>query len=111
MPRGGKRKGAGAKRGSKHDSKRKLLASMITDAIARKCIDNLIMLANGNLKVERLDKSGSMKIFTTPPDKDCNMYLIDQKYGKPKQRTEIGAGDGESLSIQFYLPEKKPIEK
>lgn len=110
MPRGGKRKGAGAKRGSKHDSKRKLLASMITDAIARKCLDNLVALANGNLKAEKIGKSGKSIIYTTLPDKECNMYLIDQKFGRPKQRTEIGNADGEPLSVNIYLPEKRPID-
>jgi len=42
--RGGKRENAGRKKGQ-IDKKRKVFQDLITDAIAKKCIDNIFLLA------------------------------------------------------------------
>lgn len=88
MARGGKRQGAGAKKGAKHNSKKKVLDELITDAIAKKCIENLVKLANG-VKVQKRNNKGEVEIFDKPPDYFANSYLLDQKYGKATQKAKI----------------------
>jgi len=75
--RGGKREGAGRKKGS-IDPKKKLLRELITDdhvKTALKCLTDAV-------------KDGSI---------DAAKYLLDQKFGKPRQSMEVEIPNGVTI--------------
>jgi hypothetical protein len=83
MGHGGKREGAGRKQGSKNKERQKI-RDLITDEIAEECIENLRELARG-IEVQGKDD----KVYSQPPSVQAITYLLDQKFGKATQKTEI----------------------
>ncbi len=88
--RGGARAGAGRK--SKQD-KHKLAINRAEKQIKDRLpdlIDNLFELAEG-VEVQEVDKDGKTRIYSRPPDRQANEYLINRIMGKPVERTETEA--------------------
>lgn len=95
--KGGKRENAGRKKGSPNKAKREL-QELINDSVVNKCLTNLEILANG-VVLQKEDKKGNTKIYTAAPDYFANAYLLDQKFGKARQRQEITGKDGEKFEM------------
>lgn len=90
---GGARPGAGRK------PKAERFAGPVAEAEQRiadrlpELIDNLFVLAAG-VRVQEADKDGGVDIYTEPPDRRANEYLIDRVLGKPRQAVEHSGPDG-----------------
>lgn len=87
MALGGKREGAGRKQGIQNKLRREL-QQMISTSRAKKCLENLALLADGQYLVEKTDKKGKKVIFVAEPNMMANAYLLDQKFGKARQKVE-----------------------
>ena len=69
-----------------------------------KSIQNMIVLADG-VTVERMNGDGTALIYTQPPDRQANEYLINRVMGKPTEKTE---GDLKVTGgVTIYLPDRK----
>jgi hypothetical protein len=75
-------------------------------------IENLEQLADG-VTVQETDKDGRAIVYTRPPDRVANEYLINRIMGKPIEKKEITGEDGEPLLIREVIVEKtheRPME-
>ena len=85
MPIGGKRDGAGRKRGDlKYKDVVALLDRQITDELPG-LVEVLVKLAKGVL-VKKTGENGEAEVYLEKPDRDSAKYLIDRVAGKPEQR-------------------------
>ncbi len=91
MPRGGKRPGAGAKKGNKHSSLRKEILELISDKDMKDAFKVCRKVLTGS------DQRLALQSAT---------YLIDQRYGRPKQRTELTGEDGGKVSLEINYTKK-----
>lgn len=68
-------------------------------------VENLLKLAAGVL-VQETGKDGGTEIFTKPPDRAANEYLINRILGRPTDQVEVSGPDGEPLTerVLIYLP-------
>jgi hypothetical protein len=86
--RGGARAGAGRK------PKAQKFVAEVADAERRivdrlpQLIDNMFLLADG-VTVQTVDDEGGMRVYTRPPDRKANEYLINRILGTPTQRIEV----------------------
>lgn len=99
MGLGGARPGAGRPRKrDKYSGQIVAAENRIADRLPQ-YIDNLARLADGIFREEE-DEHGIKFIYTTPPDRQANEYLINRILGKPTERqiNEFGDGD-EKLEI------------
>jgi hypothetical protein len=91
----------GRKKGSLN-KERKLIRDLITDAMVDECIDKLMELVRG---IEVEGKDG--KVYSQAPNTQAITYLLDQKFGKAINKTEITGKDGEGIVL--ILPEKEVL--
>lgn len=63
-------------------------------------IDNMLLLANGVTVSEVID--GMPVIYTRPPDRAANEYLINRIMGKPIERKEVTGAEGGPIPVEFY---------
>jgi hypothetical protein len=102
MPRGGKREGAGRKpKREKYSGAINKAEKRIADKLPE-LIGNMFELAAGVTISEPDDNAsdGSGKrIYTRPPDRQANEYLINRILGKPTERQEVSGEDGGPLKI------------
>lgn len=61
-------------------------------------IDNLMRLADG-VTVQEEDANGQVRIYSRPPDRASNEYLVNRIMGKPTETREISGPDGEAIPI------------
>lgn len=93
---GGARPGAGRK------SKAVKYAGQVVEAENRiadrlpALIDNMFALADG-VTVQEATYDGTTRVFTRPPDRQANEYLINRILGKPTERREIAGPNGEAM--------------
>lgn len=87
MPNGGARKGSGRK------PKREKYLTAIAKA-EKRCadhlpvlIDNMERLADGVI-VQEEDCNGRQRIYSRPPDRQANEYLINRVAGKPVEQLQ-----------------------
>lgn len=68
-------------------------------------VENLLKLAAGVL-VQETDRDGGVEVFTKPPDRAANEYLINRILGRPTDQVEVSGPDGEALAerVLIYLP-------
>jgi hypothetical protein len=103
---GGARAGAGRKRSSVRellDAAAVAAERQITDHMP-KLIANMLVLADG-VSVEKPVGDGETIVYTQPPDRAANEYLINRVMGKPTEKTE--ADVSVSGGVQIFLPERK----
>ena len=105
---GGKRPGAGRPKGGVNPE-RKELQELISNAIVDKCLDNLLRLADG-IKLEKTDKKGQTFVFLTGPDFSANAYLLDQKFGKARQKIDTNLSGGIMLVVNDLTQNATPIQ-
>lgn len=86
MPRGGRRIGSGAKKGNKHSSLRKEILELISDKDMKDAFEVCRTVLTGD------DLKLALQAAT---------YLIDQRFGRPKQRTELTGEDGGKVSLEI----------
>ena len=89
--------------------KRHLLDRLIKDHMIKDLVNTLYESAKG-VQVMSRDKNGTEKIYTTKPSESAAMWLLEAKFGKAKQRTEIGAAEGQKMQLLVYLPDKDAPE-
>ena len=98
MANGGARPGAGRKK------KAEKFETAIGKAERRICdrlpelIDNLFVLAKG-VVVQEIDDDGVVDVYSKPPDRQANEYLINRIMGKPTERTELTGEDGGPIEV------------
>lgn len=98
MANGGARPNAGRKK------KAEKFETAISKAERRICdrlpelIDNLFILAAG-VTVQEIDKDGII-VYTRPPDRQANEYLINRILGKPTERQEVSGENGAAIRVQ-----------
>jgi hypothetical protein len=72
-------------------------------------MDNLFRLADG-VTVQEEDREGNPRIYSRPPCRQSNEYLINRIMGKPVELQEISGPDGEALNTGttvILLPPKE----
>ena len=85
--RGGTRAGAGRKaKRDKHAGAINKAEKRIKDRLPE-LIDNLFELAEG-VEVQERDANGAVKVYSRPPDRQANEYLLNRIMGKPTERHE-----------------------
>lgn len=111
--RGGRRKGAGRKKGSVSEETRirQALKSKLLERVEKEfggLMDTMINLAKG-IQVEGVDSEGEVKLYIKAPNAEILKYLTDQTLGKAKEtldvhtvktltEEEIEAGEEEAMS-------------
>jgi hypothetical protein len=108
MPRGGKREGAGRKpKREKYSGPINKAEKRIADRLPE-LLDNMFALAAG-VTVQDVGADGTTDVYTRPPDRDANKYLIDRILGRPTERHEADVdvtSAGKQLGqVVFYLPD------
>src|SRR4051812_2244932 len=84
---GGARPGAGRKpKQDKHVTAINRAEKQIKDRLPE-LIGNMFTLAAG-VTLQETDSDGNDRIYTRPPDRQANEYLINRIMGKPVERTE-----------------------
>jgi|SRR6185437_8976031 len=82
---GGARPGAGRKpKATKYASEIADAERKIADRLPE-LVDNLFALAAG-VKVEEAARDGTVDVFTRPPDRQANEYLLNRILGRPTER-------------------------
>jgi hypothetical protein len=61
-------------------------------------IANLLKLADG-VTVQEKDKDGTLDVFTQPPDREANKYLLDRLLGKPRESIEHSGSEGAPIPL------------
>lgn len=87
MASGGSRPGAGRK--AKADKYKQPIARAEKQIVDRlpDLIGYMLELAQG-VTVQEIDKDGGVNIYSRPPDRAANEYLINRIMGKPTERHE-----------------------
>jgi hypothetical protein len=62
-------------------------------------VENLFRLAEG-VEVQKADRTGKPYVYSQPPDREANVYLINRILGKPKERIEHSGDDGGPLQAE-----------
>jgi hypothetical protein len=82
---------------SAQSRERERLAGELEDELVthvRRCIDNLMALANGVMvKVET--KDGTIDAFERPPDRLANEYILNRLLGRPPSKKPLAAAEAE----------------
>lgn len=74
-------------------------------------IDNMFALADGVTVQTTDEETGATDVYTRPPDRAANIYLIDRILGKPTQRTEVTGEDGEPLFAGTTLTDDERLTR
>ena len=103
---GGARPGAGRKpKAEKYETAINRAEKRIADRLPE-LIDNMFRLAEG-VTVQEVDEEGGVLVYSKPPDRQANEYLINRILGKPTERAEFTGQDGEPLIPPTLTPEEK----
>lgn len=72
-------------------------------------IANMLILADGvRVEGDIPGEDGITPVYTKPPDRAANEYLINRVMGKPTDKTEADVKVSGGVSI--YLPERRKAE-
>lgn len=63
-------------------------------------IDNMLELAAG-VTVQEVDKESGLTVYTKPPDRQANEYLINRIMGKPTERQEVSGANGGAIEVVY----------
>lgn len=97
---GGARPGAGRKKKTeKFETDINKAEKRIRDRLPE-LIDNMFILAGGVVVQELDEKDGIVNVYSKPPDRQANEYLINRIMGKPTERQEVGGMDGAAIRVQ-----------
>lgn len=98
MALGGKRPGAGRKKGKANLEHEVMRAFIREKVIAEKeeLIDSQLQKARGCWALDKKDGTGD-KIYEIPPDPNAFKVLMEHGFGKPRQDVDITSG-GKSLA-------------
>jgi hypothetical protein len=103
---GGARPGAGRKsKAEQHKGAITRAEKRIADRLPE-LIDNMFALAEG-VAVQEVDDKGQVKVFTRPPDRQANEYLINRIMGKPTERLEQSGPEGSAIPLQVFASDLK----
>jgi hypothetical protein len=104
---GGARPGAGRKpRAELHARPIKVAEKRIADRLPL-LIDNLFTLADG-VTIQEEDEDGNPRIYSRPPDRHANEYLVNRILGKPTERSESDVSLSGGVVIHLPKPEIEP---
>jgi hypothetical protein len=94
---GGARPGAGRPRkAEKYAVPVRKAEKRILDRLPQ-LVDNLLLLADG---VTVAELSGEERIvYSKPPDRQANEYLVNRIMGKPTERQELTGEDGNPIQV------------
>jgi hypothetical protein len=96
--KGGARPGAGRKpKGIKSLTPIATAEGRIVDRLPQ-LIDNLFSLADG-VTVQEETPQGGPRVYTRPPDRQANEYLINRIMGKPTERKEVSGPEGGPIQV------------
>lgn len=102
MALGGARPGAGRPRKSdKYAGHIVAAENAIADRLPQ-YIDNLSRLADGIYREEE-DEQGVKYVYSTPPDRAANEYLINRIMGRPIDRKEFGVDKDNPLKVLVQM--------
>lgn len=90
MEHGGRRNGAGRKKGSMNKDRAAFVQALREAEDVDELIGKMRELARGVLVQE-----GGKRVYQRPPDAHAIAYLLDQAFGKAKQHVEV-EGNGQS---------------
>lgn len=63
-------------------------------------IENMFALADG-VKVQEIDfETGGVTVYSKPPDRAANEYLINRIMGKPTERSEVSGPGGGAVQVE-----------
>lgn len=97
---GGARPGAGRKKkADKFETAINAAEQRIRDRLPE-LIDNMFILAGGVVVQEVDEKDDIVHVFSKPPDRQANEYLINRILGKPTERQEVGGLNGAAIRVQ-----------
>ena len=103
--KGGARPGAGRKRKvDKHETAISRAEKQISDRLPS-LIENMFALADG-VTVQETDSEGGVRVYTRPPDRQANEYLINRVMGKPTERQEVSGPEGEDIRVTLSIRER-----
>ncbi len=71
------------------------IEDMIADRLPS-LVENLLELADG-VTVQEVTAEGGVRVYTRPPDRQANEFLINRILGKPTERRELTGADGDPL--------------
>ena len=100
MAQGGRREGAGRKKGSKT-----LLAEKMREKLVERVNKEFTPIINGQIEkakgiyYEKITSEGDIKIYKKEPDNKAAEYLLNQSIGRPKETMELSGKDGEPIAI------------
>jgi len=77
----------------------------ITDRLPS-LIQNMLVLADG-VRVTKTTSDGEEIVYSQPPDRGANEYLINRVMGKPTERQESDVDMNVSGGVHIFLPERK----
>lgn len=98
--KGGARPGAGRKpQGIKSLTPVVAAEARIRDRLPS-LIDNLFALADG-VTVQEETSQGGTRVYTRPPDRQANEYLINRIMGKPIDRKEVSGPEGGPIQMDL----------
>lgn len=109
--KGGKRAGAGRKKGYKAitaEKAREYLVKRVAEELDP-ILTAQIESAKG-LYYEKLTKEGEIKVYQDKPDINAGKYLTDQTIGRAKETVEMGGKDGGSIPVDLKLAIKRIYE-
>lgn len=101
MAKGGKRPGAGRKKGFKA-----IAAEKAREFVVKTVSENLEpiltaqMEAAKGLYYEKKTEDGEILVFQEKPDINAGKYLIDQTIGKATESLEVGGPDGSPIEYK-----------
>jgi hypothetical protein len=102
MSRGGARPGAGRKpKEQKFESAITVAERRIADRLPQ-LLENLFVLADG-VTVQEVDSAGGLRVYTRPPDRKANEYLIDRILGRPTAKVEADIDTPEDGVLSRFL--------
>lgn len=107
MPLGGKRPGAGRKKG-KQSLEKEAAKKVVYDFV----VENLKPILNGLLeravgvRAIKYNKKGEEIIYSIPPDPFAGKTLLEQGVGKPPESIDHTSGGEKMNQMVIYVPKK-----
>jgi hypothetical protein len=95
----GKKTGGGSRKGKRNKSTEEIKELLDSRVDFEVVVEKLYELVQG-VTVKKASPSGAPIIYTEKPDVSAAKILIEYRYGKPLQRTELTGKDGDELIKQ-----------
>jgi hypothetical protein len=70
-------------------------------------LSNMLVLANG-VAIQDTNSEGEPVVYTRPPDRAANEYLINRVMGKPIEKSESDVNLTGGVTI--FLPQRKTVD-